>query len=95
LDWGHKFLTFLKDVVKEARFHSGKSVPVWRVTFRPGAGVSVAKLDEDGIEDVVGGEDRVGFLPTWYWDEVHATIAYIDHEAEDCHAKASDAPHRT
>lgn len=30
-------------------------------------------LDESGVEDVMGGDDRVGFLPRWYWDEMELT----------------------
>lgn len=30
-------------------------------------------LDAPGMEDVMGGDDRVGFLPRWYWDEVELT----------------------
>lgn len=57
--------------------------------------MSIVMLDEDEIEDVVGGEDRVGFLPTWYWDEVHATNAHMGPQSqgvEDRHATTSDAP---
>lgn len=57
--------------------------------------MSVGILDDDGIEDVVGGEDRVGFLPAWYWNEVHATNTHMDplsQGPEDRHAKPSDAP---
>ncbi|KAJ6507959.1 RAI1-domain-containing protein [Mycena vitilis] len=61
-----------------------KSVPaVWRLTFRPGVGVELVRLDEEGVRDVereplgepntdddAKGEERVGFLPRWYWEEV-------------------------
>ncbi|KAJ7678982.1 RAI1-domain-containing protein [Mycena polygramma] len=75
-----------------------KSVPaVWRVTFRPGVGVELVRLDEEGVRDVERepsgepnpnkdedgegedegedngegkGEERVGFLPRRYWEEV-------------------------
>jgi RAT1-interacting protein len=77
-------------MVQKKPSHPEKGVPVWRVTFKPGAGASVGKLDEDGVQDVIGGEDRVGFLPTWYWDEMHATT--MPQGAEDRHAKPSDAP---
>ena len=30
-------------------------------------------LDASGVEDVMGGDDRVGFLPRWYWDEIELT----------------------
>lgn len=93
LDWGHKFLTFLKGVVQKESRPSDKHVPVWRVIFKHGVGVSVGILDDDGIEDVVGSEDRVGFLPTWYWEEEHAMNTHVDplsQGPEDRHAQASD-----
>lgn len=43
---------------------------VWRVTFHPGKGAQMLLLDDEGEADVQNGEDRVGFLPQWYWDEV-------------------------
>jgi RAT1-interacting protein len=87
----------MKDVVQKEDLCSETTVPVWRVSFRPGIGVTVGMLDQDGIEDVVGREDRVGFLPTWYWEELHASNVHIDQSAqgaEDHHVqvKASDAP---
>jgi RAT1-interacting protein len=90
LDWGHKFLIFLKDMIRKEPLRPEKDVPIWRVTFKPRTGVSVGKLEEGDVRDVIGGEDRVGFLPTWYWNEVHATT--MTREAEDRHAKASEAP---
>jgi len=47
----------------------GGEPTVWRVTFRPRDGVSVRELDEEEVEDVRGGDDRVGFLPRWFWEE--------------------------
>ena len=71
LDWGHRVLTFLKDVGhSEPLSENKRAVAVWRVQFVPGSGLSVDKLDHAGVEDVVNGEDRVGFLPRWYWDEL-------------------------
>lgn len=86
----------MKDVVQKEEFRSKATAPVWRVIFTPGAGVTVGMLDQDGIEDVVGKEDRVGFLPTWYWEELHASNVHTDPStqgAEDHHVqvKASDA----
>jgi len=63
LNWGHRFMTFLKGIV-----HHDPST-VWRVKFVPNTGVGVMRLDESEVKDVVGGEERVGFLPKWYWDE--------------------------
>ncbi|KAF8972217.1 RAI1-domain-containing protein [Flammula alnicola] len=71
LDWGYQVLTFLKDMARgTARDPNGFPVPVWRVKFVPGKGVNVEELDSAGIEEVANGEDRVGFLPKWYWDEL-------------------------
>ena len=49
-----------------------KEPTVWRVTFAPQEGVSVRVLDEEEVDDVKGGEDRVGFLPRWFWEEMQA-----------------------
>ncbi|KAF8839526.1 RAI1-domain-containing protein [Paxillus ammoniavirescens] len=65
LDWGDRFLSFLFNTVQTK---TGKDV--WRVTFTPKVGITATMLDGAGMEEVVGGEDRIGFLPRWYWDEV-------------------------
>jgi RAT1-interacting protein len=36
----------------------------------PGQGASIRGLNEDEVKAVEGGEDRIGFLPRWYWNEV-------------------------
>lgn len=64
LNWGHQFMTFLKRSVRHQLPNT-----VWRVKFVPKAGASIVRLDESGVEDVVGGEERVGFLPKWYWEK--------------------------
>jgi RAT1-interacting protein len=66
LDWGNLFLTFLKSSICGGSDTSS----VWRVKFIPGSGVRVEELGPSGLEEVVNGEDRVGFLPSWYWEEV-------------------------
>ena len=71
LDWGHRFLKSLKELLSDAGNSDGKTV--WRARFSPKEGVTVSKLDGNGMLDVEGGEDRVGFLPRWYWDEISAT----------------------
>ncbi|KDQ53161.1 hypothetical protein JAAARDRAFT_137557 [Jaapia argillacea MUCL 33604] len=68
LDWGDRFLSFLKGHVGQKET-AGPEPKVWRVRFVPGVGVSASLLDEEGVKEVEGGEDRVGFLPKWYWDE--------------------------
>lgn len=65
LEWGDRFLTFLQNTVQSS---SGREV--WRVTFEPKVGVAAAMLTDVEIDGVVNGEERVGFLPRWYWDEV-------------------------
>lgn len=67
LDWGQQFLSFLRQIVEET---DGKPETVWRVNFVPKDGVNVVKLEDNLVEEVVGKEDRVGFLPRWYWDEI-------------------------
>jgi RAT1-interacting protein len=66
LDWGNRFLTFLKSSI----YGGSDTSSVWRVKFAPGSGVKVEELGPSGLEEVVNGEDRVGFLPSWYWEEV-------------------------
>lgn len=80
LDWGHCFLSFLKSTIRHHKEASAQpdaatggnappNVRVWRVRFTPKKGVSVSLLDEAGVREVEAGEDRVGFLPRWYWEE--------------------------
>jgi RAT1-interacting protein len=54
---------------KENKNDKEKEPTVWRVTFMPREGINVRVLDEDEVDDVRGGEDRVGFLPRWFWKE--------------------------
>ncbi|KAF9041854.1 RAI1 like PD-XK nuclease-domain-containing protein [Rhodocollybia butyracea] len=83
LDWCHNFLTSLKQTIsstngrelKSASATESEGAAIWRVTFIPRQGAKIIKLDEldsDGsaVKEIVNGEDRVGFLPRWYWDEV-------------------------
>ncbi|KIJ62856.1 hypothetical protein HYDPIDRAFT_93731 [Hydnomerulius pinastri MD-312] len=91
LDWGDKFLSFLYDTVET---DTGRNV--WRVIFTPKVGVTATLLDEAGVEDVMGGEDRVGFLPRWYWDEMVPTVADEAepkslHDDENAKGQASSA----
>ncbi|CDO74212.1 hypothetical protein BN946_scf185043.g264 [Trametes cinnabarina] len=77
--WGHHFLTTLKSIVSappqtssnsedDAGERVEPSARVWRVVFEPREGVKVSLLDETGVRDSKGGEDRVGILPRWYYD---------------------------
>lgn len=72
LDWGNRFLTFLRDsIMADSPGDDMSSGPkVWRVSFSPGTGIKLRCLDGMEMADVVHGEDRVGFLPRWYWDEI-------------------------
>jgi RAT1-interacting protein len=74
LDWGHRFLKSLKELLSGTDAGNSDGKTVWRAKFSPKEGVTVSKLDENGVLDVEGGEDRVGFLPRWYWDEISTTI---------------------
>ncbi|KAH9942732.1 RAI1-domain-containing protein [Amylocystis lapponica] len=99
LDWGHRFLAYLKSVVgtdvqktedshSRAREGAPQSIErkVWRVKFTPRVGVSVALLDSAGVDEVEAAEDRVGFLPKWYWEELQTDG--VDRPAEH-HATAA------
>ncbi|KAG6821330.1 hypothetical protein H0H93_000191 [Arthromyces matolae] len=66
LAWGDQVISFLKDVV---RSNGSEDASIWRAKFTPGKGITVTLLEAADVEDVRGGEDRVGFLPTWYWEE--------------------------
>ena len=72
--WGQHFLSKLKSILSApAEDSSGAEespARVWRVVLSPGEGVTVSLFDEGGVRDVEGGEDRVGFLPRWFYDQV-------------------------
>lgn len=70
LDWAKRFLAYLKEVVTPAIVSEDRLVPVWRVKFVPGSGVSAVLLDQAAVDDVSAGEERVGFLPRWYVEEL-------------------------
>lgn len=74
LHWGHQFLTFLKGVVHG----TAEPATVWRVKFVPKVGVSVEVLESGAVQDVENGEDRVGFLPRWYWNEATKYPASVE-----------------
>ncbi|KAG6919167.1 hypothetical protein DXG01_008465 [Tephrocybe rancida] len=77
LAWGDRVITFLKDVVGS---EASTAASVWRVKFTPQKGIAVRMLGSVDIDDVRGGEDRVGFLPTWYWQESQAAAAHKNPE---------------
>lgn len=91
LSWGEQFIRFIKSVVSEPTEHSAegrdkdaenRALNVWRVKFAPGAGVSVALLDAEGVQEVEDGDDRIGFLPRWYLKDL-GVLSEVDHKAEE------------
>ncbi len=74
LNWGEEILTFLKKILGGS---DADKASVWRVKFVPKEGVTIMKLTDNLVDEVVNGEERVGFLPKWYWDEMEtvATVA--------------------
>jgi RAT1-interacting protein len=71
LSWGEKFLIWLKSSVGESS-GSDHATPesVWRVKFTPRVGVEFALLSEEERQEVEASEDRIGFLPKWYYTEI-------------------------
>jgi RAT1-interacting protein len=45
---------------------------VWRVSFQPHVGISAIALQKSEVADIRAGEDRVGFLPRWYYEQSRA-----------------------
>ena len=43
---------------------------MWRVKFVPVTGISIIRLEKADVQEVQAGEERVGFLPRWYLDEL-------------------------
>ncbi|KAF8631369.1 hypothetical protein AX15_002425 [Amanita polypyramis BW_CC] len=70
MDWGHEALSFIRAKIAEDVQAGAGEESVWRARFVPGDGLLVWQLGRAGVEEVVGGEDRIGFLPRWYWDEL-------------------------
>jgi len=70
LSWGERFLTWIKSnlsAVPEPSDVAPALGSVWRVKFTPQVGVELALLREEERREVEAGEDRVGFLPKWYY----------------------------
>jgi RAT1-interacting protein len=82
LSWAETFLTWIRSNVE-----AGSDAPgsVWRVKFTPRVGVQLALLQEEGRREVEAGEDRVGFLPRWYWNEMQ------DRDVSSAYGSASGA----
>jgi RAT1-interacting protein len=67
LAWGERFLGQVRDwMLQIAQDPTKESVPVGRVSFTPGKGVSFKALGDAEVAEVRAGEDRIGFLPLWY-----------------------------
>ncbi|KAJ3516880.1 hypothetical protein NLJ89_g859 [Agrocybe chaxingu] len=91
LDWGRRVLMFLKDTARaRPQDENRHSIPVWRVRFVPGSGLNIEELDRAGVEDVENGEDRVGFLPRWHWEEINANAPAT--HAEQAEATTTRVP---
>lgn len=96
LDWGHRFLHFLKENI--AAFQDKSERSVWRAKFSPVTGVSVMLLGDEEVEEVEAGEDRVGLIPSWYFDEAalserpKSPVVEVDHAgAAEQHIQHSTA----
>ena len=77
LEWGDRFLSNIKKFIHDWDYGSlkddvDKAECVWRVRFLPHSGAEITLLDDDGVNEVRNDEDRVGFLPRWYWDFIHS-----------------------
>jgi RAT1-interacting protein len=68
LAWGNTFLEQVRRWMEEARNEDSQYAYVGRLKFTPGDGITFWILDREGVEEVEEGEDRVGFLPTWYME---------------------------
>ncbi|KAI9509830.1 RAI1-domain-containing protein [Russula earlei] len=81
LSWGDRFLTWIKSNVEQP----GNAAPgsVWRVKFTPCVGVELALLREEERREVEAGEDRVGFLPRWYYEEIQDLSSSNAHSCGD------------
>ena len=71
LEWADRFLNSIKGI-GQAPGSENASRSVWRASFVPGTGVNVRLLGQSEVDEVVNMEDRIGFLPRWYWSEVQA-----------------------
>ncbi|KDQ14966.1 hypothetical protein BOTBODRAFT_131994 [Botryobasidium botryosum FD-172 SS1] len=72
LNFADAFLNFLDGII--ATSTNDPRLPLWRISFLPRKGIMVRRLhNRKEVLDVQGGgdSDRVGILPTWFWN--HAT----------------------
>ncbi|THH20201.1 hypothetical protein EW146_g1111 [Bondarzewia mesenterica] len=75
LAWGQDFLSWLRRSAQDqaGTSHRDARAQVWHVKFTPRSGVDMVLLDEAGVKEVEAGEERVGILPQWYWNELDDT----------------------
>ncbi|PVF93357.1 RAI1-domain-containing protein [Serendipita vermifera] len=66
LAWGNTFLQQLRQWMEDTGNEDDEITRVGRLRFTPSDGVTFRMLDREGVEEVENGEDRIGFLPTWY-----------------------------
>jgi len=65
LDFAERFLAFLRATMSDSP--PDPSV-VWRLTFSPKQGIHVRRIEDPReLEEVRNGEDRVGFLPSRFY----------------------------
>ena len=63
------FLTHLRSVLEAAETDART---VWRLELEPSVGIHIWALDD--VAEVENGEDRVGFLPTWFYESRHSQM---------------------
>lgn len=68
LDWGKRFVDYLRANVTSTA-PTDPRPQVWRAKFIPHTGVRLTLLEATNVDEVVNGEDRFGFLPSWFLDE--------------------------
>ena len=99
LAWGDSVLSWLRSELSRGSEtprdagdgRDGRDVPtVWRASFTAGEGVRLVNLGEEDVKDVEGGEERVGFLPRWFWEEETGEDGKIDRLADN--GKSAEAP---
>ncbi|EJD49018.1 hypothetical protein AURDEDRAFT_59961 [Auricularia subglabra TFB-10046 SS5] len=82
LQWALDLLKWVHKQVRTVAREEKTPVPVWKLKFLPRQGVSIARMSEAEVEYVRGGEDRVGFLPTWFYEHLTGVGTGKDAEAE-------------
>ncbi|KAH9998836.1 RAI1 like PD-XK nuclease-domain-containing protein [Russula compacta] len=79
--WGDRFLAWVRSNVT-AESDNVAPGTVWRVKFTPRVGVELTLLREEERREVEAGEDRVGFLPRWYYKEIQEASSAHGAESE-------------